>query len=649
LLNNIVDFVRGERGAGKTAKLQVEHDDLDDLYQDAKEARIPMEKTWLENIAFYMGKHWLVWNKETRSFDVPSVEPWRVLITNNLIQPRIRTEYAKLIQQRPAAQVQPLSDQADDLRKARTNNHILEYSWKPTGSERAKNESLLNALIYGTGLNKIYWDPTKGKVISDPERGIFQPLGEVCVKACSPFEIYIQPLAKHIDDMDWIIHSTLRTASYIFDRYGKVVQEEEYPTDEHLEGRLSQLTDLSVSGKIKGVRTLEFWQVPCKQYPGGRYIVKVGEEVVEALPHPYKRVKLPFTAWQHIPVPSRFWGDSLPTQLADPQRNYNKSRSQGVEIRNLMSKPKIIYPLGAIPADKEITSRPGENIPYIPIAGLKPEWVSGKDIPVTFWRDLEQTRTEMNEISGQHEVTQAQVPGQVKAGVAIQQLQEQDDLRLTPASMSFEDAIASQESMKLKLMKQFYQETRVARIVGEGQRIEVVEFTADDIMDDADVVVEAGSSLPKSLSAKREFITGLVQNGILTDPRMILRLMEFDKVEELYDEINKDIAQAERENDKMRGAVQAPDPLALEQGMPAPAAPVIEAHPWDNHPIHKWAHERHMKSEEFENSDPAIQQIFIQHREMHEAFIMQAQLTAPAPAEGGGGQQPPAQAPAKLS
>src|SRR5690606_3804127 len=98
-------------------------------------------------------------------------------------------------------------------------------------------------------------------------------------------------------------------------------------------------------------------------------------------------------------------------------RNYNKSRSQAVEIRNLAAKPKWLVPKGSI--DRPITTAPAEQIEYIPIAGYRPEPILGREVPTTYWRGLEHPRNVISEVSCQHEVSRSIAPSRVRPRTAI--------------------------------------------------------------------------------------------------------------------------------------------------------------------------------------------------------------------------------------
>lgn len=588
-------------------------DDLEEKFKDAKAHREPLERVWLTNIAFYEGKQWHQWADAQKALLPPDIPSYRVLPVINMVKPTIRTEYAKLIQNRPTAYIQPSIDEPGPVKQARAMTKVLAYMEEITGAQAADKRALLWSLICGTGIEKYYWDKSRGPVISDPERGLEgMPLGEVCVSHVTPFEFYPERDGETIDEKNWVFQVKIRSREYVQEKYGRDdIPETEFEANDSLDGRIASLLDMAPQEARKGVVLKEFHQRPTRKHPRGRFIEYAGDLLLGAAEHPYPNIWLPFTSWQHIPVPGRFWGDSLILDLIDPQRNYNKSRGQAVELRNLMAKNKWLVPSGSLLPGKTITSAPGEVIDYIPIAGMKPEPIAGKDVPVTFWRDLQQTKDEVMEVTGQHEVSRSQVPGQVKAGVAIQALQEQDDARLTPTSQAFEDAVRDGRKMMLKLAKQYYQEMRVAKIIGKHKQTEIIEFRAEDIPDDVDVRIQAGSSLPKSKVARHQLLLDYFEKGLIPDPKIVLRLAEFDQVEGVFDELDRDTAQAERENEAMKMG---------EEKM---------ANDWDNHPVHIFEHNKFRKSEEFEQLDENVKAVFQAHMDTHQMALAQQALTQP--------------------
>lgn len=588
--------------------------DLDEKFDEARRARLPLEAQWLINLAFYIGKQWVQLDPVTRRLEMPAVPPWRVLIVVNHIMSAVRMEYAKLTRNRPRAIVEAEGAEPEKHQRAKASNKILDYLWKRSGKHVATKQALLWALVLGTGLIKVFWDPTAGDELpigpdgKQPmaDNGVPLHLGEIQAHAVSPFEVYIDPHGETMDDKYWLFHVKLRSAPYVKEKYGVDMVEEEVPGDEYLEGRLSTLLDQQISGHQKGILVKEYWERFSSKNPQGRYVVYARDRVLYAGPNPYPKWQIPFVSIIHIPVPGRFWGDCIVSQLIDAQRNYNKSRSQAVEIRNLMSKPKWLVQRGTI--DRPITSAPGELIEYN--GAVRPEPIAGKDVPVTLWKDLEQTMAEIASISGQRDVAHAGTagtPAGAHTAMGIALMQEQDDTRLSPTSQFYEEAIEAMEIGTLHLARQFYIEPRTAKVVGRNSEVEVLEFSKDDIPEDVSLRVEAGSSLPSSPTAKRALILELWKEKVITDPRRVIELMEFGNEEGLYDDINLDIARAERENEIMKTGRAPGDPQSQTSGVEY----------FDNHQVHLHTHDAFRKTEDYEQLVPEIQQVFAQHDMAH--------------------------------
>lgn len=583
---------------------------------------MPLEEGWLTNIAFYMGKHWLLWNSAAKKLERPVVPPWRVLPVINRIRSIIRTEYGKLTKQRPTLGVNPTSDGENSEQRAIACEKILEALWKPTGTDRHRRKAILWALITGTGWTMNYWDKKAGKRL---EGDVY--LGEVAVAARSPFSIYCDPLAEEMEDLNWLFDVSIRSPEYVLDHYGVRVDAEHVSTDEHYAGKLAAALDQDATASQTGVLVKQYWQRPTQDYPEGRFAIYVQDWLLWEGPLPYPKVPIPYVPWRHILVPGRLHGESVITDLLDTQRDINKTVGQIIEQKNLQLKPRVIAAEGQIVSP--ITGAPNEIILTRPMPGVpKVEFVRSPELAESIFKILDRHDRNLYEISGQHEVSHAQVPTGVKSGIAIAYLAEQDDTRLGPTAQAFEEALATEETYKLRLCRQFYQERRTATIIGDDNQAEIIEFSRDDIPEDVEVHVEAGSSLPQSRVAKQEFILSLWDKGLVADPRVVLKKLELGDVEGLYDEVEADISQAQREHETMKSGVLVP------------------VHDYDNDAVHIWQHDLYRKTEEFETLPAEIQSIFAEHVQGHKdqraakqaeetaRAASQAQTAGPGPGSG---------------
>ena len=126
--------------------------------------------------------------------------------------------------------------------------------------------------------------------------------------------------------------------------------------------------------------------------------------------------------------------------------------------------------------------------------------------------------------------------------------------------------------------------------------------------------IEAGSSIPKSQAAQQQQLKELATTGVLGDiinnPVNKQKFLERLGVKGFDADFEADVKRAQWENEM------------LEDGMGGGAAVL----PYENHTIHLQMHMNRMKEPSFMQLDPAIQQQFIQHVEVHNMYQQQQMM-----------------------
>ena len=90
-------------------------------HEKAKSARASIERQWRLNLAMYYGKQNVAFatvGPAAGRLITPKAPPWRVRSVTNRIRPIIRTEFARLTQNKPSASVTPSSSEDKDLMAA---------------------------------------------------------------------------------------------------------------------------------------------------------------------------------------------------------------------------------------------------------------------------------------------------------------------------------------------------------------------------------------------------------------------------------------------------------------------------------------------------------------------------------------------------
>jgi hypothetical protein len=142
---------------------------------------------------------------------------------------------------------------------------------------------------------------------------------------------------------------------------------------------------------------------------------------------------------------------------------------------------------------------------------------------------------------------------------------------------------------------------------------------------------------PRSRAAKQAFILELIDKQLIP-PMEGLKYLEMSETARLYDELSVDTRQADRENFKMKnvqpqtqvptnglqtpvGQIPGQDPNMPQQPMPVQSP--VQVNEFDNHQAHVYCHTKFMKSQQYEQLDPTIQQLFMDHYKTHLVMLGQ--------------------------
>lgn len=644
-----------------------QHDEIltwvNKLYDGMKQDRVQTQYQWELNLSFYFGNQNIVGKTvptpsgSSRRLLVPPAPYWRARPVINKIRPLIRQELSKTTSQKPTATIIPASSDDADIFAAQAGEQIWESIYRRKKIKAILRRAMFWTLNCGNGFIKSWWDEQS----VDPDSGQY---GDICISQETPFNIFVPDLlAEDIEDEPYVIHASTKTVDWV---------KLNYQTD--LAGRevrpnVKASTDLLDSAFLKFANTqnnqpdrvlcLELWIKPgaTTKFPSGGVITILGDQVVDGSEGwPYLHQEYPFIKLDHIPT-GKFYSDSIITDLIGPQREFNRTRGQIIEAKNRMAKPQLLAQQGSInPA--QITTEPGQVILYK--AGFQPPSpLPLQSIPPYVADELTRIQMDFDDISGQHEVSKGRVPPGVTAATAISYLQEQDDSKLAGTIDSIEEGMEKLGHQVLSFAVQYWDAPRMIKVTGTDGSFDAMMLKSSDLRGNTDIEIEAGSALPTSKSAKQALIMDLMKMGFV-DPAQGLEVMEMGGITKLYESIQLDIRQAQRENLRMQrigpeelmAQAQAQSPDGQPQidpatGQPILPPPVVPVNTWDEHELHINVHNKFRKSQSFDLLPDPIKTIFEEHVKQH-VISMGMQYQAGAQAEqqqnmqvqAGGGQPP---------
>ncbi len=628
-----------------SSEQQQDRDFVNDFYDHGLTHRRPYERQWYLNMAYFMDFQWVTWNDQRRILEVPDAPSWRVRIVDNKIMPCVMHTVARLTQNRPMYVVVPAKPDDSSVNATEVSRKALVNAHRIAKMDILNQRLMLWMCIYGTAFKEPYFDVAAGprmrgtKTYIDDATGQEMPLvlegkpvpydiamGEVDCDILSPFNVIPEAGATTLEKMRRVMvvkQVSLEWIRQVFPESGKFVRSEDRVNVSSLEKQLVQLLgekfqtpalrETDTTRERYGYATLKILrEKPSIEFPAGRCIIVAGDVLLKSGPLPYKfmqeRSTLGLVKYDYIPIGERFWGKAPLESMIPPQCEYNRTLSQLIENKNLMSRPKWMAAYGHKIKQTAITSEPGEVVEYQPVGNAtEPHPVTPPSIPQYVFQILEISEKDMDDIGLIARVSRGEAPPGVKSGIAISYLQEKDNSVFGPLMVRFEASEAESGTYTLEIIKECYQEPRLLKLLGEDNQVEIEEFMASDDMP-TEVWVQSGSTMPTSLAARQQLIELYFEKGILGDPadprvRMrALRLAEIGGTDILYDENMADERDAKREN------------KLFERGM----VPVVNV--FDNHKMHIYFHDLFRKSDKYRNlvkRDPTIAERIGLHCVMH--------------------------------
>jgi hypothetical protein len=623
-------------------------------FHDWRSLRQPFEQTWFINAAFDRGNHYVEFHSQYNRLFTPKVPPHRVRLKVNRFQAKLRARDAKFLKNRPKPIVVPATGDYEDYANAKGTQKFLDYIWRKQKLEKKLRHARGWAKYSGKGFWWFHWDPNQvARVAMETQPGMppltaDQAVGDVLVEVGTPFEVFVPNLGiPDVGDQPEIIRAKLRKKKDLIARYKgerpeqveRMASSGKYDEVFMYEKQIASLSNNQFGGEAKDkdqdeeILVLEYFQRPCASAPKGKYCVVAGGQLLRELnemPLGMGNLENPYPVVEFFDtgVPGQFWPPTMAEQLVDLQREYNLLRSKLAENLRLMAFPKLLVAKQHQISRGAWTSEPGEIVEYVGAPNLPPPtpWFPPQ-VNADIWRAIELIQKEFDDITQIYPVSEGGA-GTTKSGFQVNLLQEAADMVHGPDIRSMEMSVEEACVKIRRVVKQYYDQPRLIAALGKSYLPEVFEFSASQIDEMADIVIEVGSALPTLKAARQEAVMMLYRERLLGDPmspqvqRTALSLLEMGGIEEAYDLSKDDESQARMEN------------KLTTEGL---GAKVERPHLWEDHQVHWDMHAAFMKSEEFRQLDPMARMQFMAHAALHLRFIQPAMALQMVMEEGLGG------------
>lgn len=500
------------------------------------------EGIWMRNIAYVLGFDGLFYNTATRSFQptnrAASLKRDRKSV--NKILPTLQNRLAKLCKNPPKYDVRPNSNEQQDRDNAELKLNILNAKWDELGLNDKRIPLYMWLQQCGHVYMSVHWDASLGDPMVDPNTGAFIDFrGDVRVDVVSPFEVFVDPLAKTLEEAQYLIRAKVRPLNYFHDQFGekgkKVKAEPTWLLSAQYDQRIQAISvrgGASADSATQLENTaieLTYYEKRSRKYPNGRLVIVANNVKLDDKELPVG--KIPLSKFDDIVIGGKFLSESIVTHLVPIQDSFNELVRRRNDWFNKFLAGKMIAARGINLAQEAIDDTSGELVEYDPVPsapdGGKPSHLQMPTIPQYAYTEEDKLDQQFNEVSGISEVSKGNLPSASIPAIGMQLLVEMDDTRIGIMTEQHELAWAKIGQLILDYIKKYYAFERKIKFSTEsGYNVKTVK--GEDLSGDNDVIVVRGSTLPGSKVLKRQEIMNMYQMGLLgtpNDPEVVEQLL----------------------------------------------------------------------------------------------------------------------------
>lgn len=441
-----------------------------------------------------------------RGFVPPKTRPWRANVVVPIAFANVEHGLATMMEaffgSAPLSKVFPR--EGNDYRSAQLMESYMAWEDDDMNIFVPFHEHTKEALLYGTGWSKTYWDWVENRNTKE---------------SVSVFNLFPDPNSETVDDAEFIQHRALRSAGYLKRMLDLGVYQMEDP---------AQLTSLAAEGLAftvegeqllasvgldarmnrKRIEVLEEWR------QDGSLVTVLNRRVVvraqrkRAFPHPW----YPFTRWVDHTVPHELMGlgdleviEKLIDMILDMRNQRLDIVSQAINNIWVAGRGQGIDP-------GDLVSRPGQVVWANDVNAVKTLVQNAQMGPSV--QEEQIARYDVQEATGNWGYNQGQTPNRRETATTVLALQRAAGLRFTAKVRLNEEAALKREAkIRMANAQEFLTDERWIRITGQPipQRI-----FRDQIQGKFDFIPAASTAEPKE--AKRQQLAVILPH-MLNSPR----------------------------------------------------------------------------------------------------------------------------------
>ena len=445
-------------------------------------------RRWKHYTDFALGNHWKEYDGDLE-----------VLYTDNCIGKNLTTMANLVNEMHIAAEFHPR--EPGDEQTTALMNAVVRYYWEYLHIPETLNRVGQTADRIGTGFIKVHWDPSANK-----------GLGDVRADWVPSDNLVTEPDKVEFDDVRWMCELSWLDPQEVKTKHGGLPEDHGHPNDNADMGDLQDTaksgttgtmynvaaagepTPTTTTGKIPAagffssdsddekVRREEWYirdnaievtegdegePVKTKKYPNGRYIVRIGSQIVEDKPFPYEHGMWPYAKDICLLDPKQFWGDTVVRSAIPVQKEHNLCFTIIANNIHLNTSTPWLNPFNSGVSNADLQSngsRSGGVINHRPNA--EPHRMPPAPISNHLFDWFDRTDEKVDKLMGIQDVVPPGARGYPASGEVIEQLRESQLVNIRARANNRARCVRRVVQLIGPTVAQFYTEKRYIRLTG---------------------------------------------------------------------------------------------------------------------------------------------------------------------------------------
>lgn len=486
---------------------------------------------WKRMVDLYRGKHYKSLSKEDRMVINMA------FATKNVIAPSIAVNNPKFVVN---------ARKPESAAQAIITEEVLNYLWRTYKYQEDFRLAVDDFLVMGHGWIKVGYKATKPIEIKEPstdehgvddfgvddrdesvvgnvesEKRMLEDDDRPFVERVSPFDVYVDPDARNINDIKWIAQRVRRPLAdvRVDARYEKKSRKavqgthvSKWAAEDARDGR--DIVDDPDTSPYAYVDVWEYYDLRRNEVSTFAEGSEEGFLISpKKIPFPFGH---PFVMIRNYEVPDHFYPMGELESIEELQYELNNTRSQMMNHRKRFAR-KWIYDKEAFDADGIKALESDEDNTMVPV-DTNGQMDIGKAVapmpsigtPPDFYNQSELIQQDMDRISGTSDYMRGATANIRRTATEAAMIQDAMNSRAADKLSRIESTLAQVGQRVVQLMQMYMTGEKVVRVVGSKAAPAWVSYDSDYIAGEFDFEVEAGSTQPQNESFRRQSAMQLV-------------------------------------------------------------------------------------------------------------------------------------------